>query len=246
MTPTLFLGAGTGAAFGLALEKIGWISGLPVGLFAAVGMGSLLAATTRSPLLAMILLFEISLDYALMPALMLGCVMASLAARHFHKESVYSQALHEKGVAAATELADQGNVSEQTVGDLMQAPVPPVRDNAPLQKVAGRFLSLANNFLPVVDADGRLVGVVALHDLKEHLSGDNEFRGIIAYDVMRPPPPCLTPTQRLVDVLPIALASELRAIPVVNSEGENRLIGSLPRAEILAILAEAMATKSKQ
>ncbi|MCU0789401.1 MAG: chloride channel protein [Verrucomicrobia bacterium] len=231
ITPTLFLGAGTGAAFGLALEKIGWISGLPVGLFAAVGMGSLLAATTRSPLLAMILLFEISLDYALMPALMLGCVMASLAARHFHKESVYSQALHEKGVAAATELADQGNVSEQTVGDLMQAPVPPVRDNAPLQKVAGRFLSLANNFLPVVDADGRLVGVVALHDLKEHLW---------------PPPPCLTPTQRLVDVLPIALASELRAIPVVNSEGENRLIGSLPRAEILAILAEAMATKSKQ
>jgi CIC family chloride channel protein len=246
MTPTLFLGAGTGAAFGLALEKIGWVSGLPVGLFAAVGMGSLLAATTRSPLLAMILLFEISLDYALMPALMLGCVMATLAARHFHKESVYSQALQEKGVAAAAELADQGNVSEQTVGDLMEAPVPPIRDNAPLHKVASRFLSLANNYLPVVDADGRLVGVVALHDLKEHLAGDHEFRGIIAYDVMRPPPPCLTPTQRLVDVLPIALASELRAIPVVNSEGENRLIGSLPRAEILAILAEAMASKSKR
>jgi CIC family chloride channel protein len=245
MTPTLFLGAGTGAAFGLALERLGLISGLPVGLFAAVGMGSLLAATTRSPLLAMILLFEISLDYALMPALMLGCVMATLAGRHFHRDSVYSEALHEKGVAGAAALADQGAVARETVGDLMQAPVPPVRDNASLRTVAKRFLAITNNFLPVVDADGRLVGVVALHDLKAHLATEHEFKGIIAYDVMRPPPPALTPDQRLVDVLPVALSSELRAIPVVNSAAENRLIGSLPRAEILSILSEAMAQRSK-
>ena len=245
ITPTLFLGAGTGAAFGLSLQKLGWITDLPVGLFAAVGMGSLLAATTRSPLLAMILLFEISLDYALMPALMLGCVMASLAARHFHKESVYSEALSAKGVAAAEQVADQGNVGEQTVGDLMEAPVTPIRDNAPLHEVASQFLSVANNYLPVVDAGGRLVGVVALHDLKEHLATDQEFQGIIAYDVMRPPPPCLTPDQLLVDVLPVALASELRRIPVVNSVAENRLIGSLPRSEIMSILSEAMAQRSK-
>ena len=62
---------------------------------------------------------------------------------------------------------------------------------------------------------------------------------------MRPPPPALTPKQRLVDVLPIALASELRAIPVVNSVGENKLIGSLPRAEILSILSEAMSQRAK-
>lgn len=245
MTPTLFLGAGTGAAFGVALEKLNWISDLPAGLFAAVGMGSLLAATTRSPLLAMIFLFEISLDYALMPALMLGCVMATLAARHFHGESIYSEALHQKGVAEAAELADRGAVSEQTVGDLMEAPVPPVRDNTPLHKVASRFLALTNNFVPVVDAGGRLVGVVALHDLKEYLSTTQEFKGIIAYDVMRPPPPLLTPKQRLVDVLPIALASELRRIPVVNSVAENKLIGSLPRSEILNILSEAMSRRSK-
>jgi len=245
MTPTLFLGAGTGAVFGLALERLGWVSGLPVGLFAAVGMGSMLAATTRSPLLAMILLFEISLDYALMPALMLGCVVASLSARHFHSESIYSEALHEKGVTGAAELADRSAATEQTVGDLMMPPVTPVRDNAPLKEVAGRFLSLANNFLPVVDADTRLVGVVALQDLKEHLATDYELKGIIAYDVMRPPPPALTPNQRLVDVLPIALASEQRSIPVVNSAAENRLIGSLPRAEILSILSEAMAQRTQ-
>lgn len=227
------------------MERLGWVSGLPVGLFAAVGMGGLLAATTRSPLLAMILLFEISLDYALMPALMLVCVMATLAARRFHDESVYSEALRQKGILEAGEVADRTAASELTVGALMEAPVPPVRDNAPLHKVANRFLSISNNFLPVVDAHHRLVGVVALHDLKEFISTEHEFKGIIAYDVMRPPPPALTPGQRLVDVLPIALASEQRRIPVVNSMGENKLIGSLPRSEIMTLLSEAMARRSQ-
>lgn len=243
MTPTLFLGAGIGAAFGLALERLGWVEGLPVGLFAAVGMGGMLSATTRSPLLAMILIFEISLDYALMPALMLACVMATLAARHFHNESVYSEAVRDKGVMSHGTLTSREGLAEQRVGDLMEPPVPPVRETASLQEVAGRFLSSPYNFLPVVDADGRLLGVVALHDLKEHLS-NQDLGVVIAYDVMRPPPPTLIPSQRIIDALPVALASELRRIPVVNSVAENRLIGSLPRTELLSLLSEAIATRS--
>src|SRR5262249_7765743 len=73
-TPTLSLGAGLGAAFGLGLHRMHGGEGLPVAAFALVGMGSMLAATTRSPLLAMIMVFEISLDYSLMPPLMLACV----------------------------------------------------------------------------------------------------------------------------------------------------------------------------
>ncbi|MCU0784996.1 MAG: chloride channel protein, partial [Verrucomicrobia bacterium] len=67
-TPTLFLGAGLGALFAAVLHRLGGALTLPTSAFALVGMGSVLAATTRSPLLAMILVFEISLDYSLMPA----------------------------------------------------------------------------------------------------------------------------------------------------------------------------------
>jgi CBS domain-containing protein len=69
--------------------------------------------------------------------------------------------------------------------------------------------------------------------------------GVIAFDVMRPPPPCLTPDQRLVDALTVILQSELRNVPVINSREENRLVGSLSRAEALAIFSEAIAEKSK-
>jgi CBS domain-containing protein len=69
---------------------------------------------------------------------------------------------------------------------------------------------------------------------------------VIAYDVMRPAPPCVTPNQLLLDTLPIVLSSEQRNIPVVNTLSENRLVGAVVRAEVLGLLSEAIATKGQQ
>ncbi len=242
-TPTLFLGASLGATFGLTLQYAGAAQGLPLTTFALVGMGGMLAATTRSPLLAMIMILEISLDYSLMPPLMLASVVAILTAKRFHPASIYTEPLQQKGVAIPREVSSEA-ATEQTVADVMRAPVPPVRETAPLSEIAERFLTSANNFLPVVDGKQQLVGLVALQDLKEYLNPDQEFPGFIAYDVMRPPPVCVTPNQRLLEVLPVALNSEIRNIPVVNTLKENRLLGALSRSEVLAIFSEMIAARN--
>ena len=244
-TPTLFLGAGLGATFALSLQQLGAGEDLPVATFAVVGMGSMLSATTRSPLLAMIMVFEISLDYSLMPPLMLASVVSMLVARRLHPASIYTEPLRRKGLIVAQEATASEAAAERTVGDLMRAPVPPVRETATIREIADRFLTSANNFLPVVDGKQQLLGLAALQDLKEYLGAAEEFRGVIAYDFMRPPPPCVTPNQRLVEVLPLVLASEQRNIPVVNSLRENRLVGALPRAEVLGMFSEAIAESSK-
>jgi chloride channel protein, CIC family len=243
-TPTLFLGAGAGALFGGVLHQSGHATDVPAGALALVGMGATLAATTRSPLLAVILIFELSLDYSLVPPLMLACVVSILVARQMHGESVYTDHLRVKGLALGRETGRPGAVMEQTVGDFMRAPVAPVRENTPLRDIAGRFLSSPNNFIPVVDAGKRLLGVVALQDLKEFLHNPHELDSVIAYDVMRPAPKCLTPGQRLLDALPVVLESELRNVPVVNSLVENKLVGAVARAELLTIFSEAIAEKS--
>jgi CIC family chloride channel protein len=208
-------------------------------------MGSMLAATTRSPLLAIIMIFEISLDYSLMPPLMLGCVVSILVAGRFVSESVYTEPLRRKGLMIRQESTDPGTATERTVGDIMHAPVQPLRETAALTEIADRFLSSPNNFLPVVDAKQQFIGMIALHDLKEYLNSGSELRGIIAYDVMRPPPPCVTPNQRLLDILPVVLSSEQRNIPVVSTLKENRLVGSVVRAEVLSLFSEAIAVSSK-
>jgi CIC family chloride channel protein len=244
-TPTLFVGAAAGALFGTALHQLGGsAAAVPAGAFALVGMGAVLAATTRSPLLAMIMIFELSLDYSLVPPLMLACVVSILVARQLHGESVYTEHLRVKGLALGQETSRPGATMEQTVGDLMRAPVTPVRESTPLREIADRFLVNSNNFLPVVDARQRLLGVVALQDLKEFLNAAQDLDAVIAYDVMRPPPKCLTPGQRLLEALSTVLESELHNVPVVNNPAENKLVGAVVRAEVLAIFSEAIAAKS--
>jgi chloride channel protein, CIC family len=243
ITPTLFFGASLGGLFGLTLDKMGLAPAhLPVGTFALVGMGSVFAATTRSPLLAIVMIFEISLNYSLMPALMIGCAVSTLVSQRLHPNSIYTEPIKLRSLEV--ESYRLGAATQQTIGDLMRTPVPPVRENTTLPQIAERFLSSQNNFIPVVDAQMHLLGIVALQDLKEYLGAGQELNAIIAGDVMRPIPPCLRPGQRLMDALPTLLASEQRNVPVVNNFDDKRLIGSVPRAEALAALSEAIAAST--
>jgi CIC family chloride channel protein len=244
-TPTLFLGASLGGLFGVTLHELGGATELPTSSFALVGMGGVLAATTRSPFLAMIMVFEISLDYSLMPPLMLGSVMAIVMVGRLEKDSIYTEPLRTKGVVDGEDTTRFGAATAQKVGDVMLAPVPPLRETASLREIGARFLSNTNNFVPVVDADNRLMGIVALHDLKAYLGAGEELSAVIAYDVMRPPPACVTPNQRLLDIFNLALASEQQNIPVVNTLTENRLVGALSRAQVLGLFAETIAAGSK-
>ena len=243
-TPTLFLGAGLGGLFGMTLHAADFAGSLPTAAFALVGMGSVLAATTHSPLLAMIMVFEISLNYTLMPPLMVACVVATLVARRLHPDTIYTEPLRQKGLETERESGQLGTATQQTVGDLMRDPVPPLKQTATFHEIADRFLTSPNNFLPVVDGDSRLVGMVALQDLKEYLNASQELSGVIAYDVMRPPPSCLTPNQKLLDALPILLASEQRNVPVISTPKERKLVGTIVRAEALGLLSEAIAPRS--
>jgi CIC family chloride channel protein len=243
-TPTLFLGAGLGSLFSRCLHHLGAGIDLPDGAFALVGMAGVLAATTHSPLLAMIMVFEISLNYSMMPPLMLACAVATLVGRRLHPASVYTESMRLKGLAAQRESEQIGAATQRTVGDLMHAPVPPVRETTRFRELADRFLTNANNFLPVVNREARLVGVVALEDLKEYLNAGHELEGVIAFDVMRPLPAVLTPEQRLSEALPVLLASDMRRVPVVDNRTDYHLIGAMPRSEALGVLSEAIAARS--
>jgi CIC family chloride channel protein len=243
ITPTLFLGAGLGSLLGMTLQHWGWApANLPIGIFALAGMGSVFAATTRSPLLAIVMVLEISQNYSLMPALMLGCAISTLVSRSLHANSIYTEPLKLRGLEM--ESFRLGAATEQTIGDLMRAPVMPLRETTTLPEIADRFLSSPNNYLPVVDGQYRMVGLVALQDLKEYLGESRALSAVIAADIMRPVPPCLVPGLKLLDALPVLLGSEQRNVPVVNTLQEKRLVGSMLRAEALAALSEVIAAST--
>jgi CIC family chloride channel protein len=241
-TPTLFLGAALGSLFGSSLRNLD-LTAFPGGAFAMVGMGSVLAGTTHAPLLAMIMIFEISLNYSIMPPLMLACALSTLVSRGLHRDSVYTEPLRRKGITAKDEDERLGAATETSVGEIMREPVPPVRPNTTFSELAARFLTTTNNFIPVVDETQRFIGVVALQDMKEYLHRGTEMNGVIAYDIMREPPQALTPNQKLTDAFPILLQSEQRNVPVINNRIESHLVGSVRRSEALQMISEALTVR---
>ena len=245
-TPTLFLGAGLGAAFGQALGLFDFADNTPTVAFALVGMGSVLAATTRSPLLAMILIFEISLKYELMPPLMIGCVVATLVSQKLHKASVYSAPLHRRGLVVDQESRRMGSATDRCIGDVMVGPTSPIKETSSLPEISEIFLHSPRNYLPVLSIDKRLVGVISLQDLKAHLNAGDELRAVIALDLMRPPETFLTPNRRLMEALPEIMGSEMEMIPVVNSNREMRLVGSVSRSKTLGLMSEVIARSGEE
>ena len=59
-------------------------------------MGALLAAASHAPVMAIIMLFEMTLSYDIIMPLMLSSVVAYYTARGIEDQSLYSEALQKK------------------------------------------------------------------------------------------------------------------------------------------------------
>ena len=92
-TPTIFVGAMLGMLAGSAAHAIWPGSSLPV-VYAVIGMGAFLAATTHAPLMSFLIVFEMTLEYQLVPALMLACLASYHVSRAIRPSSIYGAALH--------------------------------------------------------------------------------------------------------------------------------------------------------
>ena len=65
-TPTLFVGASLGFLFGTATQHVTGSASVNPSAFAIVGMGAFLAAATHAPIMAIVMIFEPTLDYQIM------------------------------------------------------------------------------------------------------------------------------------------------------------------------------------
>jgi CIC family chloride channel protein len=89
-TPSLFLGAAMGGLIGAAVHALWHTPHFPGG-FVLVGMATLIASTTHAPLMASVLAFELSGDYAIVLPLFIANALAALASRAIHPRSIYQR-----------------------------------------------------------------------------------------------------------------------------------------------------------
>lgn len=96
-TPTLLLGGGAGVLYAWALSHAGVPLG-EAGGYALVGMAAATAATTHAPLMAAVMVFELSGDYAIVLPLVLATAIAALVSRRLRRESIYTAELRQRGI----------------------------------------------------------------------------------------------------------------------------------------------------
>jgi FimV-like protein len=82
-TPTLFVGALLGVLFGTAVHAVLPVGTGPPSAYAVVGMGAMLAATTHAPLMSIMMVFEMTMDYEIVLPLMLAVVSAHYTVRRY-------------------------------------------------------------------------------------------------------------------------------------------------------------------
>jgi chloride channel protein, CIC family len=104
-TPSLALGALLGGVLGYGSSWL-WPD-VPPGLFAVIGAGAVLAATTQGPISAVVLIMELSgRDRSFIVPLMLAVATATLVARTIEPRSIYDARLTDEQVRTRQKLRE--------------------------------------------------------------------------------------------------------------------------------------------
>lgn len=165
-SPSLFVGAMLGGSFGYLVMQLAPEYVSNYGSYALVGTAALFSATSRATFTAIVMIFEMSLDYSIILPLMFVCVTANQVAWIITKDTMYSLKLKNKGILFATDIGVNA-LSITLVKDIMTTTLEVVEEGRKIGDAAKAFLPNHHPIAPIVSEDGRLVGIATREQLKE-------------------------------------------------------------------------------
>ena len=242
-TPSLLVGAALGGIIARLTHAA--VPGLDasVGGYALLGMGGLLAGVTRAPLLAVLMIFELTQNTAVILPMMVVSVLAILSAKAFEQDSIYVQSLRSAGIVWE-QTPEATTLSSLKVSDVMRTDVKLVPRTLPLTEIVSTFLKTRSLYLYVGDDAGRLLGVVDLHDLKESLPARDLSAAVIAEDLLSEIP-SVTPNEALTSVNEKLWFRDLGQLPVVDAPETRRFLGIVTRRDLLGAFDREILQRSR-
>jgi chloride channel protein, CIC family len=217
-TPTIMYGAVLGGLLGY-----GWCwlwPGSPVGSYAILGAGGVLAAATQGPVSALVLLFELTWwTGPLTVPLLMVIVAATLVARLLKSPSIYSARI--KGGREAAVLAP---APPTDFDDLLSRDCAVVSAATHYSEIMPVLLTLLESREPlyVVDEKGRPIGQIPLNRLARARNPGVPEETATAADLADPVPTVRTSSSRA-DVKRRLQEAGVAQLPVID--GNERLVG---------------------
>jgi H+/Cl- antiporter ClcA/CBS domain-containing protein len=246
--PALFLGAVLGAAYGELLPKLlpmfaSSIATPPA--YAMVGMAAVLAASTRAPLTAILLLFELTRDYRIVLPLMAAVGLSVWVVERIRpkKEVVPEPATAEVSTEPAAPDPRQQFLNRLTVKELMQDSLVYLSASSSILDAGLKLIDSKAHSAIVLEAETNAVcGILTLQDINRAIA---RWEGNLPQDDREPLSQqsidsiC---TQKVLYASPDEFVSEalsrmatrgLRQLPVCNPNTPTEILGLLDRDAIL-------------
>ncbi|MEE8546098.1 MAG: chloride channel protein [Alphaproteobacteria bacterium] len=238
-SPSLYLGAMAGAAFGLLAAAA--VPGLAAetGLYAIVGMGAVAAAVLGAPISTILIVFELTGDYAVTLAVMVAVVVSSTITQQTLGRSFFHWQLERRNLDVKGGRV-RHLLKSRRVGELMSDDFQLVAEGTGIDRLKALLQAAPHGHFLVVDAQGRLVGRLGFAELKDVVFDAGLDALIIARDVARRDPVVLLPDDDLEHALALLEASAEDQVPVVEDEAGMKVVGVIHHRQVLLAYNRAL------
>lgn len=230
--PSLFMGAMLGAAYGSIFDNLLADVALNPGAYALVAMGGLVAGTTRAPITAIIIVFELTNDYRIILPLMITCIISTIISSKLSSESIYTLKLLNRNlnIKAGTDVNILKNIF---VKEIFTNKFQTILSNAPFKEIVNLVLSSKNPYFFVVDKKNKFHGIISLNLIKSYLFEKETLSNLlIAGEIADRQIATLKLTDNAHYAQEHLRESEYDCVPVMDTYDEDKIIGVLWRSSI--------------
>jgi H+/Cl- antiporter ClcA/CBS domain-containing protein len=225
LAPLLLIGGSFGSLFGSAAVALSPGLGLTPGAFAVVGMAATFGASTRATFTSIVFLFELTGDYQVILPLMLAAVVADLVTSALMRESLMTEKLARRGLRVQTEF-EVDVLGTTLIREVMTRQVETLPATATVGEARRRLEQGPHSAYPLVEGDGRCVGIVSRGDLLRRAPEyDHSVVEVASGDVVS-----VSPDATVLEALYRMLDEQIEHLPVLE---EGRLVGICTRTDVL-------------
>lgn len=240
--PALFIGATVGGTFGVFLEMLGLIpdGGSPAS-YALVGMAAVVAGTTFAPMTAILMLFELTREPRVLGPIMLAAIISTIVARKLMADSIYTAKLRRQGVRIGTNR-DHSLLRHVPVTSVEYSGLPsePIYPSDPLSKLITLHAYHNVPDFPVVDADGRYMGMVTGADMRTALIDREAIPLLLVAELLRDDLPKIRAGENLDTVLDKFAEHDVSSLVLVDAFDGTKPIALITRAKVMARYQRAL------
>jgi CIC family chloride channel protein len=231
--PSVFIGAMLGGAFGSLGQQLapGWVS--HPSSFVVVGIGGFFAGVAKVPLSSIIMSCEMCASYSLLVPLMLVSAInyIILGRTTLYEKQVLSRV---SSPAHVREFA-RGLLQMSRVYEAVQErPVTLIPADMPFSELVKKVTNAPDNYFPVVNQDGSMIGILSINDIREVLFEDSLNQLIRASDVATHQVEKVYLDDTLQTALDKMASLQVDELPVVRRQSPEEIVTMISKREIIS------------